>query len=140
MKVTHLLPLLLVSVVGCDTGALRIEDCRTLEYARCDAAQRCGQIPDAQECRHYYRDHCLHGVALGTVITDSDVEACRTTLENAGLCAEEEGKDTPTMECSEEVSEETVPATASVCDVVEFPLLAKECQFLAPLPVEDGGS
>lgn len=112
---------------SCGTDAVGVSECRELEDARCAAAASCG-FPDVAQCQRYYRDHCLHGVAVDDV-TAVQVDACVAELEVAGRCAAEQA--TPEA-CSEPLRTQVV--VAQVCDLVLQPELLTPCAFLAAEP------
>jgi hypothetical protein len=120
-----------ICLAGCfGTDAVGVSECRELEQTRCAAAVPCG-FPDVGECRRYYRDHCLHGVAL-EAINAAQVDACVLDLERVGRCAADQGPDTPPSMCAEPVA--TVGVAGSVCDVVRRPEAAAACAFLTFVP------
>ena len=115
---------------ACGTDAVGVAECRQVEQARCNAAVSCG-FPDYIECRRYYRDHCLHGVALEAV-NSVQIDACVAVIERAGRCASEQA-DPPPDDCSEPIRTET--EIGSTCEVILQPELASACAFLEPDPV-----
>lgn len=122
--------LCLVWLAGsCGTDAVGVSECREVEQARCAAAVNCG-FPDVDACQRFYRDHCLHGVAIEDV-NQVDVDSCVDTIENAGRCAAAQPDATPAT-C--EVPIVTQAEVAKVCDVVLRPELASACAFLRPAP------
>jgi hypothetical protein len=114
---------------GCGTDAVGISECRDIEQARCTAASSCG-FAAVSECQRFYRDHCLHGLALETV-NDVDVQACVADIRQAGICAAALGQSTVARECSTPIA--TTASTETVCDVVLRPETATSCAFLAPV-------
>jgi hypothetical protein len=133
----------LIAAGGCDTHAAGVSECRDIEEARCAAAVSCG-YPRAEECRRYYRDHCLHGVAAESV-TAVEADGCVAELGQLGTCAAQQGPATLPAACTEPVR--VVPRAGSVCDVVLRPERANACTFLAPpsaaqteAPAPDGGT
>jgi hypothetical protein len=97
-----------VFLIACGTDATGIEACRQIEEARCRKAPGCGvdmNVPphrdspkqDVEACVRYYRDACLHGMAVadpGHPQTQSCVDAilagdCPTVLnpETHPACA-----------------------------------------------------
>jgi hypothetical protein len=124
----------LALAASCGTDARGIEDCRSIEEARCDAAVACGQIDDAAACKRFYRDQCLHGLSVpapGAPFTKQCVQAIRDAAE----CAK--------------ATEEAVEAACTAfrtqtraCKYVEAPETLRECAFLTPdaPPAEEGGS
>ena len=113
--------------VACGTDATGVAECREVEQARCNAAVSCG-FPDYTECRRYYRDHCLHGLALGSV-NSVQVDACVAVIQAAGRCASEQ-PDTAPGDCTDPIRTETEVATT--CEVILQPELASACAFLVP--------
>jgi hypothetical protein len=115
---------------SCGTDAVGVSECREIEDARCAAAASCG-FPDVAQCQRYYRDHCLHGVAVEDV-SAVQVDACVAELERAGRCAAEQA--TPAT-CSEPLR--TQVAVAQVCDLVLQPEQLTPCAFLAAVPAPE---
>jgi hypothetical protein len=115
---------------SCGTDAVGISECRDIEQARCTAAGSCG-FAAVSQCRRFYRDHCLHGLAVETV-NDVDVQACVANIQQAGICAAAQGQSTVARECSTPIA--TAASTETVCDVVLRPETATACAFLAPAP------
>ena len=109
---------------SCGTDAVGVSECREIEDARCAAAASCG-FPDVEECQRFYRDHCLHGVAVEDV-SAVQVDACVAELERAGRCAAEQ---VAPDACSEPLRMEV--AAAQVCDLVLQPEQLTACAFLA---------
>jgi len=126
----------LVSAASCGTDAVGVDDCRKIEEARCEAAAHCEgdlQVDDVQACKRYYRDHCLHGLAVGSAPGAPAVNRCVSAIEAAGNCAAEE-PNMPAAECARNTSALDVPADeriATACDVVSYPELIPECEFLS---------
>jgi hypothetical protein len=114
---------------SCGTDAVGIAECREIEQARCAAAASCG-FPDVDECERFYRDHCLHGVALEE-LNQVDVDSCVEEIERAGRCATEAPGSTPAA-CPEPILTES--EVVNVCAVVLQPELASACAFLSPPP------
>lgn len=131
--------------VACGTDAVGIETCREIEYARCGAAVSCGLIEDVEACRRFARDHCLHGVGFDEDLSTVRVNRCVDMIELAGRCAEQNKDDL--LECRENGVLGT--KAQSVCEIVQEPELAPDCEFLippeeepepTPAPDEDAGS
>jgi hypothetical protein len=133
--ISALAAFLLVSSPGCGTDAKGVEDCRDIELARCEAAAPCGIVTDVAECKRYYRDHCLHGLAVESPPRNL-VDECVGTVKRAGQCAQLSGPDTPLDYCPELVTRKAILATTA-CDIVHFPERADECSFLLPVPLEE---
>lgn len=118
-----------LQVGGCGTDAVGVDSCRRVELARCDAAAACGKVDDAAECRRFYHDQCLHGLAVPDPGTEA-IADCEATLQRAGACAVE-GIELSLEECSDAVTSEPTYATTA-CEIVSEPQLAAECRFLSP--------
>jgi hypothetical protein len=126
----------LVTGSGCGTGAVGIDDCRDIEQARCRGGKPCGIAKDVDACERYYRDHCLHGLAMAPP-AGASVAACINVIETAGECAKAD-PETPLGECNDG-SIATGFRLNTVCDVVLHPERAAECAFLTNVPPEEGG-
>jgi hypothetical protein len=120
-------------IPGCGPEPVAVDDCRAIEYARCDAAFACGFVEEAESCRRFYRDHCLHGLAAESSPGGQDVEDCVSAIELAGECALTDDELTVT-ECLDGDSGIVVvdPDVESVCDLVRYPEGIRECEFLNP--------
>jgi hypothetical protein len=137
----------LVNAMSCGTGAVGVDDCRKIEEARCEAATHCEgdlRVGDAEACKRYYRDHCLHGLAVGQSPGDPTVNRCVSAIEAAGNCAASDS-DMSAAECAADSPALAEPADDRIqtaCDVVRLPELIPECGFLSEDPVEqpDPGS
>ena len=128
---------------SCGTSAVGVDDCRNIEQARCRAGASCvdsngaPMIEDVDACERYYRDHCLHGLAVKPP-AGASVSACVNVIEAAGRCA----KGDPTIaleDCPKRVTA-TKPGLAQACDVVTHPELATECAFLSNTKSSGGQS
>jgi hypothetical protein len=126
---------LLASSWGCGTNAKGVEDCRDIEVARCEAAAACGILSDVAECQRYYRDHCLHGLAVESPPRNL-VDECVAMVKRAGTCAQALGPEGLLEDCPEVVTRDAILAT-TVCDIVHFPERGDECSFLLPVPLEE---
>jgi hypothetical protein len=125
----------LVQGAGCGTDAKAVTECREIEQARCEAGEACGLVEDVDECKRFYRDHCLHGMVVESP-GQAEVDRCVSTIKNAGDCARS-NVDITLAECP------GVTAAASAmlaCDVVLYPENTLECDFLSPAPAAMGGS
>lgn len=112
---------------SCGTDALGIETCRSIEWARCDAALACGLVDDAESCKRYSRDHCLHGVAVEAP-SPTQVNRCVAAIEKLGRCADDHGRKSSAEKCDDGLSS----GGENVCELVLEPELAKPCEFLVP--------
>jgi len=120
--------LVIAQLPGCGTDAVGIEACRRIEQARCDAAVSCGFVEDAEACRRFYRDHCLHG--LGRPAPDGvTLDRCVQAIERAADCARSD-PEASVDECADPPSS----ADLEVCELVRSPERAPECAFLSAIP------
>lgn len=126
----------LVSAGACGTDAKGVDDCRNIEQERCSAAKSCGIVSDVAECQRFYRDQCLHGLAVSSPGA-AKVKACVDTIHAAGLCAVQ-GASTPLDQCQNAPISSSAPTATTACDIVTNPEKAEECSFLQP--AADGGS
>ncbi len=131
---------LLAANPGCGTDAKGVDDCRDIERARCEAAFACGQVTDLEGCRRFYRDQCLHGLAV-TPPPQSRVEACVATLQRASACVKRLGTGATLADCEtgEEGDIVTIDAIgiSYACEVVSSPERSSECSFLTPEPIPE---
>ena len=118
----------LVSAGGCGTDAKGVDDCRDIEQARCAAAKNCGTVSDVDECQRFYRDQCLHGLAV-SLPTSTQLKACVKTIDAAGSCALGDAG-ISLSDCKDATA--SAPGAKTACNLVENPELASECSFLAP--------
>lgn len=127
----------LVSASGCGTDAKGVDDCRDIEEARCVAAKNCALLSDVDGCKRFYRDQCLHGLAVSPP-GSNQVKLCVAAIQNAGTCASHatDGSDTPLDQCDPRI--DTASATTA-CEIVKEPELATDCAFLAPSSGGSGG-
>jgi hypothetical protein len=125
---------------ACGADAVGIDHCRDIEQARCEAAEPCGDIDDVAACRRFYRDHCMHGLAVEDSPSKIRVQACVSSLEAAGRCARDQIS--TASDCPELATETGI---GSVCEAVREPQKLSTCSFLAPVPLtpppppQDGG-
>ena len=118
----------LVSATGCGTDAKGVDDCRDIEQARCAAAKNCGTVDDVAECQRFYRDQCLHGLAVA-LPSSSQLKDCVQTINQAGACAL--GDASIELRDCKDVTK-SAPGAKKACELVSNPELATECSFLAP--------
>jgi hypothetical protein len=138
---------LALAVAGCSTDAVGIDACRTIESARCDAAPACEGTPDAfgvatetevENCKTFYRDHCLVGLENtdGEPDTD-DVESCVATIEKLAKCGRD-GVET-LADCDVAVASglpDDVLPPATPCEALASPETLAACDFVAAEPDE----
>jgi hypothetical protein len=121
----------LVSATGCETDAQGVDDCRTIEQARCVAAKDCGLVSDVPACQRFYRDQCLHGLPVASP-GSLKVQECVATIQAAGQCAQQaEGTDTLLRQCDPPVTD-GARGVLTACGLVQAPEKAVECSFLTP--------
>jgi hypothetical protein len=135
------LPLLLLAASpACGTDAKGVDDCRDIERARCEAAFACGQVSDLDRCRRFYRDHCLHGLAV-TPPSQNQVEACVETIQRASACVKRHGTGVTLADCESGQEGEVVTTNpigiSYACELVSTPERTDECSFLTPEPIPD---
>lgn len=113
----------LTAAVACGTEPVGVETCRKIEFARCETAEACGidlNYPTNRattaskrvgECKRFYEDACLHGIAGAIDPGPPGADACvRAILDTPG------------------------------CDVVKKPDIHPACSFLIPPIVIDSGT
>lgn len=131
----------LVTASSCGTSAVGVESCRDIEQARCRASASCldangsSIITDVPACERYYRDHCLHGLAVKPP-AGASVSACVQVIQAAGDCAA--GDPNATLgDCPV-----TTPGAGltRACDVIAHPERASECAFLLETPDDSEGT
>lgn len=114
---------------GCGTDAKGVDDCRSIEEARCAAAKNCGLISNVSECQNYYRDQCLHGLGVSPP-SSKIIKECVATIQAAGQCALE-GNETAPADCTKGLPSQATTAT-TICEIVSNPEETEECAFLTP--------
>ena len=125
----------LVSAAGCGTDAKGVDDCRDIEEARCVAAKSCELLSDVDGCKRFYRDQCLHGLAVASP-GSNQVKLCVAAIQNAGTCAGQgDGSNALLESCSPPISASNA---TKACDVVKEPELATDCAFLVAAPAAGG--
>jgi hypothetical protein len=121
----------LVNAAGCGTDAKGVDDCRDIEEARCAAAKNCGIVTDVDACQRFYRDQCLHGLAVSPP-SSTDLKACLATIKSAGACAMNDAGSVTELNACEPAPSVSAPRAKTACDLVTNPEWAEECSFLAP--------
>jgi hypothetical protein len=135
---------LLVYASGCGTDAVGVDECRDIEYARCEAARYCGLVEDtdkaAQACKRFYRDQCLHGMTSGERPGAPRVKDCVAVINAAGACAKN-GQDA-LVDCfasSTAKLKDVETNLTDTCDAIREPEQVKACDFLStPVEIEAG--
>lgn len=80
---------------ACSTGAVAVEECRDIQYARCEAALLCGfadvsSFDDVDECKRFYRDQCLHGIQNPQAPSEQEHSVCMDLIGSALSCARDD--------------------------------------------------
>jgi hypothetical protein len=118
--------------LGCGTDAVGIEDCRSIERARCQAGQHCSfgidSTSEEQVCERFARDNCLHGLVVQASTTGA-VTNCVNSINAAGACA---AKKTSLNDCT--AIGEVTKASATICDLIQNPEQISSCEFLTQTP------
>jgi hypothetical protein len=120
---------------ACDTSAVGVESCRQIEYARCGAATHCPdmfKITSVDACKRFYRDHCLHGLALDRDPGASNVTPCANAITEIGNCAATgpSGPATLVQDCEPTI--DNVGGNNQVCSYIQKPETIAACLFLNP--------
>jgi hypothetical protein len=126
---------------ACSTKAVGVEECRRIEYARCEAAPHCPdqfEIADAEQCKLFYRDHCLHGMALSAAPKTSSVNNCVNAIQTLAKCAEQDAS-TPLPSCDDGAIHSDKPKLTTVCKLLAEPEAIPECSFLVQDDTATGG-
>ncbi len=105
--------------LGCGAEPVAADGCRKIEEARCEAAPSCTnlRVPDVAECKRFYRDQCLHGLALESDPGAPTIDRCVSKLH----------------ECASAGPEAACGGTTT-CGAIEAPERLAECAFLIPPP------
>jgi hypothetical protein len=118
---------------GCSTQAVGVDECRTIESARCAAARSCGFSEDqATACTEFYRDQCLHGIENSDdAPTEAQASACVKAVQAVEACVKVGAKhlaDCPAVPVATGVD----PAGLGTCQAIlsRVELLAA-CSFVA---------
>ena len=125
--------------VGCGDGGVGINECRTIEEARCNAATHCdvglSSASKVGQCIRYAKDHCLHGLPVEAPHPGT-LDTCVTAIKAAGTCARREGGETLASDCRG-LEGSVASAKTTVCDVIDAPEVSSECGFLTQTPVKE---
>jgi hypothetical protein len=134
---------LCLTVAHCGTDAVGIDACRQIEQLRCELVAGCPTSPvqdqqDIDDCKMFYRDQCLHGIADGASPDGAMVDACLGAIRQARACwnegltlaacqtlAEDGGVVGPTPAAGVD------PATSG-CGAIMAPEMLEACSFLRP--------
>ena len=131
----------LVTASSCGTSAVGVDTCRDIEQARCRASASCLDangnplIRDVPACERYYRDHCLHGLAVKPP-AGASVSACIQVIEAAGECAAAD----PASTLADCPVTDRRAGLSRACDVITHPERTTECAFLLETPIVDDGA
>lgn len=112
-------------LLACNTKAVAIQECREIEYARCEASVPCGVIEEdeVEECKRFYREQCLHGIAGPTAPTAEEQKSCLNTIDKA--------KKVATLNSALGGAPQEKELTVA-CGVISRPWLVSACDYLAP--------
>jgi hypothetical protein len=115
---------------ACSTDAVGVNECRDVEYARCEASVACGVIKEeeVEECKRFYRDHCLHGMKGDEVPSADEHKECIELIEDAGKAA----RASLGMGGAGEPDE-------SACKIIAAPWKSDECEYLVRESSSMGG-
>lgn len=115
---------------ACNTDAVGVNECRDVEYARCEASVACGVIEEdeVEECKRFYRDHCLHGMKGDEVPTADEHKECLDLIEDAGKAA----RTSLGMGGAGEPDERS-------CKIIAAPWKSEECAYLVRSSSSMGG-
>jgi uncharacterized membrane protein YgcG len=141
---TFLLGLLTILVAvqpsSCNTKAVGIDECRDIEYARCEAGVYCKTafaIDDVNACKRYYRDQCLHGLDVSKSPGKPEVSQCVESIQQLGRCAKTSGENAPAKACLDDTW--TNAKIVTVCQLLKNPQVAPNCSFLVDQSDEGTG-
>lgn len=129
---------LLTLQLACDTNAVGVDECRSIEYARCEAAPHCPDqfaVSSVEECKLFYRDQCLHGLATSAPAA-AEVRACVSSIQTLSECARKGTSSAVVADCGVAVTQ-AKPAT--VCKLLAEPQVIVSCAFLAGSSTSTGG-
>jgi hypothetical protein len=133
-----LLAALATGFAGCGSAGVGLDECRSVENARCSAAAHCDlgltSTAKVEQCTQFARDNCLHGL-LAPPPHPGTVDRCLHAIQAAGNCARRLGGETHATNCPGLLGSFATPETTTVCDVIDAPDLASECAFLTTTPV-----
>lgn len=121
----------LASTQSCGTDAVGVDDCRAIEYARCEAGVSCGLVEDVDTCKRFFRDHCLHGLSIKEAPDDPVVDGCVAAIHRAAECSQS----APALADCPGGGPALAPGVAVTlaCDVVRQPESVEACAFLKPV-------
>jgi hypothetical protein len=124
---------------GCGSSGVGVNECRTIEEARCAAAAHCDVGLDTAsktvQCTRFSKDNCLHGLP-GDVPHPSTMDACVTAINVAGNCARRQGGDTLASDCLA-LEGSFASQKTTVCDIIDAPEASSECGFLTETPIKE---
>jgi len=129
-----------LGLAACDTGAIGVESCRDIEYARCSAAAHCPSmfaLKSQAACRRFYRDHCLHGLPLSQDPGAGQVVPCVNAIKAIGDCADKQTEAVLVGDCKDP----DIPGYDSeitACELLRSPENITQCSFLNPATATGG--
>lgn len=127
---------------ACGPDPVGVDDCRSIENARCQAAVACGLVKDASACMRFYRDHCLHGLAAPETPGGAAVTECVEAIQRAGSCAQDDPEQSieDCLDGDDQISPSSGADLDNVCDVVRKPERTRQCAFLGVTEAGEGGA
>jgi hypothetical protein len=128
-----------VAAASCGPEPVGVDACRSIESARCEVAAPCGIRTSVDDCKRFYRDQCLHGLALKEAPARPVIDQCVLAIRTAGACADT-NPEMPVGDCPDAPGAAPGATLANVCDVVLTPEKSAPCSFLQPLPAVDAGA
>ncbi len=109
------------TLLGCTTQAIATQECRDIEYARCEASVACGVVEqgEVEACKRFYREQCFHGIAGPEAPTAEEQTLCVEFIEAAGDKAQE------SLDKEDQQKEHEL-----ACTVISAPWKTPKCAFL----------
>jgi hypothetical protein len=136
-----------IAFLSCSTGAVGVQACQSIEFARCVQAPLCTPGFNVNQCELFYRDECLVGIENSTPDADPSTlaPACVQALDAVAACVQM-GADAGcfagylAFDASPDAACNDFSTDASLgCNLIlNCPEALTACNFLAALP--DGGS
>ena len=132
----------LLAPTSCGSDAVGVDECRTIEMARCEAATACGFTPEkVQSCTLFYRDECLHGVENADAGTPAatTVDACVAAVNATAACARAGAK--TINGCAGAKLLGGADVTLAPCTILQSKVeLLAACAFATLVPTPDAGA
>jgi len=126
---------------ACATKTVGVEECRQVEDARCEAAPNCPDqfdVTDVEQCKLFYRDHCMHGLPVDTPPTGSVLKHCVDAIHDLSKCAAtQDGSAALLVNCLG--VETTNPKITKVCKLLAAPESISVCNSFLAADSSSGG-